>query len=342
MSLIEQSARARSFGSFAIRRRLVCLMGAACAVPWQVVRAQRSATHRVGFLSGGTQTDAAAFLQSFVERLREIGYREGDNLVLDARYAEYSAERATRLAHEIAALKPAVIVANGGGIGPACRLIPQVPVVFLHSGNPVDAGYADSIARPGRNATGITLLALDLIGKRVELLKQINPKLSRVAFLASPEHAGQHRELAATRAASERLGLGISYYEVSTPAELAAALPNVAADRPDAALLFSDALMTGQRQLLAAFFLKHRIPSASGWSAFPEAGHLLSYGPERHATWRRLTYFVDQIIKGTPPGRIPIELPTVVEMVVNRRTAHAMDLVLSPEILLRADRVIDT
>jgi len=202
-----------------------------------------------------------------MEGLRALGYREGDNLTLEARYADYSEAQVGKLAAEIAALKPAVIVTFGGGIVPAFRLSPPIPVVFLHSGDPVDAGFAESLARPGRNATGISLLALDLIPKRLELLKQIQPKLHRVAFLASPEHAGQRHELAASRAAASQLGIEVSYHLARNPAELATALTAVAGERPDAALLFSDGLMVGQRKPLAAFFLAHKIPSGAGWAA---------------------------------------------------------------------------
>jgi putative ABC transport system substrate-binding protein len=234
-----------------------------------------------------------------------------------------------------------VILAQGGGIAPACRLTPPIPVVFLHSGDPVEAGYVDSLARPGRNATGISLLALDLILKRMEFLKEMKPGLRRIAFLASPEHAGHKRELAASRTAAAQLGVEVSYHEVTTPAELAAALPKVAAEKPDAALLFSDSLMIGQRQLLAEFFLRQRIPSAAGWSAFPDTGHLLSFGAERGAVWRRLAYFVDRILKGARPADLPVELPTIFELVVNRKTAAAMGLTVPASVLARTDRTVD-
>lgn len=340
-SIVESGARCIANGSLS-RRRLILALGSAFALPGLPAEAQSGHMHRVAFLTGATKSDVAGFFPSFLEGLRELGYREGNNLVVDARFANYSAEQAASLAAEIAAMRPSVIVAAGGGIAPAYRIFPPLPVVFLHSGDPVSAGFADSFARPGRNATGISLLALDLIVKRLEFLKQIHPRMRRVAFLASPEHAGQKRELAAARAAAEHLGVEVSYHEARNPTELAAALAAVAAERPDAALLFSDALMVGQRQPLAAFFLKHRIPSAAGWAGFPETGHLLSYGPERQAAWRRLAYFVDRIIKGARPGDLPIELPTVIEMVVNRRTAAAMGLLLPPAILLRADRVVDS
>lgn len=322
------------------RRRLILGAGAALALGAAPLRAQPM-PQRIAFLSGGARGDSANLLPAFIEGLRELGHREGETFILDARYANYSADEAKALAEEIARTKPAVIVANGGGIGPACRLSPPLPVVFLHSGDPVDAGFADSYARPGRNATGVSLLALDLIPKRVEYLRQVQPRLKRLAFLASPEHAGQRHELAASRAAAKQFGIEVSYHEARTPSELSAALPDVVVARPDAALLFSDALMVGQRKPLAEFFLKHRIPSAAGYIAFAEAGHVLTYGPRRPPVWKRLAYFVDRVLKGTPPGVLPIELPTVMELAVNRRSAGAMNLTLPQELLARADRVVD-
>ena len=324
------------------RRRLILAGGAAVALRGLPAYAQSRAPHRIAFLSGGSEGDAARFFPAFLDGLRERGYREGQNLVIDRRYANYSAERATALAAEIAAQKPALIVANGGGIAPACRLAPALPVVFLHSGNPVDAGFADTYARPGRNASGVTMMALDLIAKRIDFLRQIQPRLKRLAFLASPEHAGQQRELDASRAAAAQFNIEVLYYEARTPAELNAALPKVVADRPDGALLFSDALMIGQRKPLGDFFLQQRIPSAAGWVGFPESGHLVSYGPERLAVWKRLAYFVDRILRGARPADLPVELPTVMELAVNRRTAAAMKLEIPTSILLRAERVIDS
>jgi len=322
------------------RRRLVLAAASALVARGLPAQAQSRTPHRVAFLAGGSQADVGYFFDSFRAAMRELGYREGENLLLDERYGNYSAERVKKLAEEVAALKPAVIVANGGGIVPACRLTPPLPVVFLQSGDPVDAGVADSYPRPGRNATGVTLLALELIPKRLEILRQIHPKLRRVAFLASPEHAGQKLELAASRDAAAKFHVAVTYHEARTGAELEKILPAVAAERPDGALLFSDALMIGQRKMLAEFFLKHRIASGASWSAFPESGHLMSYGPERHAAWKRLAYFVDRIVKGARPADLPIELPSTMELVVNRRTAAAMGLVLPNEVLLRSDRVV--
>jgi putative ABC transport system substrate-binding protein len=329
-----------AMGRTVTRRRLLLALGATSVLPCTAAWPQARQTHRIAFLSGGRRVDTVESLAALLDGLRDLGYREGDNLAVEARWADYAPERAVELARELATLRPAVVVTQGAAHGPAARLSPPLPVVFVHSGDPVEAGLAESFARPGRNATGISLLALDLTGKRMELLKQMVPKLRRVAFLANPEHPGEQREFAASRAAAAQLGLAVTYYQTRNLAELDTALVAVAAARPDGAVLFSDALMFGQRQKLAAFFLQYQIPSATGWSDFPESGHLLSYGPERRAAWRRVAYFVDKIVKGARPAELPIELPTVLETVINRRTATAMHLNMPPAILVRADRVI--
>lgn len=296
---------------------------------------------RIGVLAGGTQSDTAVFYASLVEGLRELGYRDGQTATLLPRYADYSADKAQQLAAELASHKPAVIVAAAGGIVPVFNLSPAIPLVVIHSGDPVVAGFADSFSRPGRHATGVSLLALDLVPKRLELLREVRPGMRRIAFLASPEHAGQQRELAASAAAASKAGVEMLYQEARTPAELESALGVVASRKPDAAMLFSDALMIGQRRPLAEFFLKHRIPSAAGWVGYPETGHLLSYGAERRAAWKHLASFVDKIVRGARPGELPIELPTAFELAINRRTAQAMGLSLPSSLMLRADRVFE-
>jgi len=323
------------------RRSILTAAAAAASVAAIAVPAQQRTRPVVALLSGGRQSDTVHVVEALVAELRALGHVDGQTIELDARYADYSTTQGQRLAAEIAARKPAVIVANGHGIDLAFRLSPPLPVVFIHSGNPVDAGFVDRLQRPGRHATGISLMALDLIAKRMEFLTQLRPRLKRLALLASPEHAGQQRELAASRAGAAAFGLEVLYHEARTPAELAAALPKVAEGRPEAALLFSDALMFGQRESLAAFFLARGIPSASGYSAFPDSGHVMSYGPERKAVWRRAAHYVDRIVKGARPSELPVELPTVFELVINRRSANAMNLVVPNQLVVLADRVID-
>jgi putative ABC transport system substrate-binding protein len=322
------------------RRRIVLASLGIAGLPG-VASAQGASLPRVAVLSAGSKADTAELFNFFIEGLHQRGFREGRSIALEERWADYSSDRLEAAAVEIGALRAAVVVTVAGAAEAARRLLPSVPQVFLHSGDPVAAGLVNSYARPGRNATGISLLATELIEKRMEFLKQILPNLRRMAFLANPEHPGEHRELASSRSAAQRLGIEVSYHQARNRAELGKVLEAVIASRPDAASLFSDGLMTGQNRVLADFFLKHRIPSIAGWARFAEVGHLLSYGPDRRDAWRRLAYFVDKIVKGARPSDLPVELPTVFELVVNRRTAAALGLALPPQLLARADRVLE-
>lgn len=322
------------------RRRLLLVSLGVAGLPG-VAAAQTVAPPRVAVLSGGSKADNAELFKFFIDGLHQRGYREGRSVALEERWADYSGDRLQAAAAAIGALRPAVVVTVAGGADAARRLLPSVPHVFLHSGDPVAAGLVESYARPGRNATGISLLATELIEKRMEFLKQIVPSLRRMAFLANPEHPGEHRELAASRSAAQRLGIEVSYHQARNRAELGKVLEAMIASRPDAASLFSDGLMTGQNRVLAEFFMKHRIPSIAGWVRFAEAGHLLSYGPDRREAWRRLAYFVDKIVKGARPSDLPVELPTLFELAVNRRTAAALRLTLPQQLLARADRVLE-
>ena len=204
-----------------LRRRTI--VTAAACVAAVGVAAQPSARPRVALLSGARQADNAPLVDALLAELRTLGHEDGRTMDFDAGYADYSAAQGQRIATEIAARKPTVIVATGPGIDLAVRLSPPLPVVFIHSGNPVDAGYVDSLPRPGRQATGISLMALDLIAKRMEFLKQLRPNLRRLALIASPEHAGQQRELAASRTAAAALALEVSYHEARTPVPMRSA-----------------------------------------------------------------------------------------------------------------------
>jgi len=175
----------------------------------------------------------------------------------------------------------------------------------------------------------------------MEILKEMVPKLSRVAIIANPDHPGESGELGASRAAAERLGVRVSYYPIRNPAELEAALSEVVASRAEGAVVFPDSLTNTRRSMLATFFLKNRIPSAAGWAPYAESGFLVSYGPDLLAAYRRLAYFVDRIIKRAKPADLPIEMPSTIEMVINRRTATALNVSLPSTIALRANRVID-
>jgi putative ABC transport system substrate-binding protein len=220
-------------------------------------------------------------------------------------------------------------------------MTPPVPVVVVFSGETVAAGLVVSLAHPGRQVTGIQLLALELVGKRMEILKELVPGASRVGVLSNPNHVGEVGERAASQAAADRLGVKLSYHPARNPAELDAALAAVAGARLDAIVVFPDAVMLRSRETLAAFGLRHRIPVVAGWAPYVEAGGLVSYGPNLLHAYRRTAYFVDRIIKGANPADLPVEMPTTFETAVNRRTARALNVSLPQSVLLRADRIVD-
>lgn len=294
-----------------------------------------------GLLAQGDRESTSAHFDDVRAGLRQLGYAEGQNLVLDARWGDWSPERTDALAAELAALRPAVLITQGGAVRPASRLTPPVPVVFIFSGDAVAAGLVTSLARPGRHVTGIQLLALELVGKRVEILKELVPRASRVGVLANPNHVGEESERAASQAAADRLDVKLSYHRARNPAELDAALAAVAGARLDAIVVFPDPLMLRFRETLGTFGLRHRIPVVAGWAPYAESGALASYGPNLIDAYRRTAYFVDRILKGTSPAELPVELPTTFETVLNRRTARALGLSLPQAALARVDRVID-
>jgi len=323
------------------RRQFLTLATGTIAAGSPRAWAQSPRKHRVAWLAQGDREATSANFEAMRAGLHDLGYDEGKNLVLDSRWGDWSNDRTEALAAELGALRPAAFITQGGAARPASRLTPPIPVVFVFSGDPVDAGLVASLARPGRHLTGIGLLALELVGKRLEILKEIVPSVSRVAILANPNHAGEPRELAASKAAADRLGLQLSYHPAGNPAALDAALAAAAGARIDAMVVFPDALMLRFREALGAFGLRHKVAVVSGWAPFVESGGLACYGPNILQAFRRSAYFVDRIIKGTSPADLPVELPTTFETVVNRRTARVLNVSLPPSVLLRADRVID-
>ena len=279
---------------------------------------------------------------AFRDGLRDLGYVEGRNLIIDARWGEGSNERLEQLAVELVKSKPDVIVTQGGpATHPVIRAGATMPVVFGYSGDPVEAGVVSSLARPGRNFTGVTFLSFDLVGKRLELLKEVMPGLKRLAILANPQHPGEQGELRASRAAGEALGLSFQYFQAENAAQLEDALAAMLKSRSEAVDVFPDALMVRNSERIAEFATKNLIPVISGWAQFAEGGNLMSYGPNLRDTYRQLATYVDKIAKGAKPADLPVELPVSIELVVNLKTAKALGIKIPQSILARADRVIE-
>jgi len=296
---------------------------------------------RVGWLSND-KSATSPFYEAFRNGLRDLGYLEGSNLVIEAKFGEGYGERLDALAVELVQWKPQIIVTQGGpSTYPVIRAGATMPIVFGFSGDPIEGKLVKTLAHPGGNMTGMTFLSHELVGKRMELLKEALPSLKRASVLARPQHPGEQAELRTTQTAAKTLGLAINYEPVNSDAELEKALTATLKSNSEAIVAFPDAGMMRYGEQIAAFSLKHRIPAISGWAQFANSGNLMSYGPNLRDVFRRLAIYVDKINKGARPADLPVELPTSVEMVVNLKTAKAMGLKIPNSILLRADKVIE-
>lgn len=324
-----------------LRRKLLISAGAFAAFP-EAVFAQQPITYRIAWLSFDQAATGSASFAEFRDGMRELGYREGQNIFIDARWGDGSGELLEQLAVDMARSNAQVIVAQGGpALLPVIRAKPAMPIVFSFSGDPLAAGYVDSLARPGRNVTGISFLSLELAGKRIEMLKEIMPGLRRLAVLANPEHPGEEAELRASQAAAKTVGVAVDYFQLRNASQLDQALAKMLKARSEAIVVFPDAITMRVRERIAAFSLQHRIPAISGWAQFVDSGNLMSYGPNQRASFRRLAVYVDRILKGTRAADLPVELPSIVEFVINLKTANMLGLKIPPSVLVRANRVIE-
>ena len=322
------------------RRKLMVALGVSALLPrWAT--AQSSRVFRIGWLSND-RAENSQFFDAFRDGLRDLGYVEGRNLIIDSRWGGGSAERTGQFAVELVRSNPEIIVAQGGpALVPITRAGATMPVVFGYSGDPVEAKLVNSFARPGGNLTGVSLLSLDLVGKRIELLKEILPTMKRVAIIARPEHPGEQGELRASQDAAKSLNVAIDFHRVQKDSDLDDAFAALARAHSDAIVIFPDAFMMRYCEKIAAFSVKNRVPAISGWAQFAESGNLMSYGPNLRDTFRRLATYVDKIIKGVKPAELPVELPMTVELVINMKTAKALGLNIPQSTFLQATKVIE-
>ena|SRR3989442_427006 len=294
---------------------------------------------RLGVLLFGTPaTDLG--LPPLREGLRDLGYVEGRNIVLEYRYAEGKAERLPDLARELASLKPNVIFALGGDVAPAAKSATStIPIVVSVSLDPVQVGLVGGLARPGGNITGVTFVSSELAAKRLQLLKEAAPGISRVGVLWNPAHPDfEYKE---TLVAGQRLGIHVQSLEIGNPGDFEATFQAATAARAEAVIVASSRQTILNRRQIMELAAKHRILLVSGWGPWAQAGALLSYGPDLDAIIRRAAIHVDKILKGAKPGDLPIEQPTKFELVINLKTARSYGLAIPPSLLARADRVIE-
>jgi len=323
------------------RRAFIATLGGAAAWP-MVARGQQSPKiTSIGWLTPQQAASLTPYIDALRSGLAELGYVEGRNIAIVFRYGDDSIERVPELAAELVQVPVDILMVQGAAVPVVRKLNLKVPVVYAFSGDPVSAGLADSLARPRGNMTGLTFMAADLNGKRLELLREIMPELQRVAIIANPEHPGEQIELSYSEATAQKLGLSLRYFPTSTIDELNRAFTEMTRDRPQAISLFPDGFAIAHRQSIIDFAKAHRAPVISGWPVFAKSGALCTYGPRLAESYRRLAYYVDRVLKGAKPADLPIEQPTVFDLVVNLKTARALGLTVPPSLLARADEVIE-
>jgi putative tryptophan/tyrosine transport system substrate-binding protein len=324
------------------RRAATIALAALPFAPGGRARAEVVRNARVAWISTEQRNADSPFFGSFRRALEAAGWTEGRNLQLDAWWSGGVGAPLQKTIEQALARQPHVVVAAGGlVVRPLMQTRVEAPIVFSYSGDPVIGGVVQSFARPGVNRTGVSLFSLDLVPKRIALMKELLPESRRVAIVGWPQHAGEPNERAAAISAAQRLGMDHLFVPVSTGDELDAAFARIRDERADSLLLFADGVTVTHAERIAALSRAHRLPGVSGWAVFAEKGNLMSYGPVLQATHARLAVYVDRILKGARASELPVELPSTQELVVNRRTASALGIVLPPAILARADRIID-
>ena len=332
----------RLLESFGVCSVLTCVIAVVCFVAPLAAEAQPAGNvHRIGFLGNSTAALEAHLVGPFRDGLRELGYVEGQHLVIAYRWAEGQYERFPALIAELLAEQVEVLVTAGT---PASLAVKQattsVPLVMVAVGDPVATGLVASLARPGGTITGICSTVEGLDEKRLELLREMLPTVSRLALLVNPENHAAAGVVEETRAAAEVLGMHVQVFDVRTADDLEETFKAIVTERPGALRVMGDRLFLHHRQRIMDFATTQRLPMMPSHPELVEAGGLLSFGPSYPGMHRRAAYFVDRILKGAKPADLPVERPTKFELVINLKTAQALGITIPPSLLFQADRVI--
>jgi putative tryptophan/tyrosine transport system substrate-binding protein len=296
---------------------------------------------RIGCLWSGSASAFSSRLQTFRESLRELGYREGQTVALECRFADGKFDRLPALAAEVVNLKPDVIVTAGdASIRAARQATRTIPIVVANSGDLVGPGHVASLARPGGNVTGLVDISPELGAKRMQLLKEAIPKTTRVAILWNPTNPVKVADAREVQTAASALGIRVLSVEARNASDLEPGFAAMARGRVDALLVSDDALIINNRKRIVDLAARIRLPAIYFNSAWAHAGGLMAYGPSEPETYRRAATYVDKILKGAKPADLPVEQPTKFELVINLKTAKALGLAIPQSVLLRADEVI--
>jgi putative ABC transport system substrate-binding protein len=323
------------------RREFITLLGGAAAAWPLAARAQGAKRPTIGLLGGATASAQTQWTAAFVQRLRELGWVEGKTVAIEYRWVEGRFERSPAIIAEFVGLKVDVIVTHATpNVLAAKQVTSVIPIVFASAGDPVGNGLVTSLARPGANVTGLSVQSTDLVHKSVELLRDLLPKLGRVAILYHVGNPVTALQTDAVKAVAGRFGVAVVIVEIRGAEDIAPAIEALEA-RSDALIIPSEPLYNTNRTQINSSTLRAQLPTIYFDRVYVDTGGLMSYGPNWPSFWRRAAELVDKILRGAKPGEIPVEQPTKFDLVVNLTTAKALGLAFPPTLLARADEVIE-
>ena len=321
------------------RAFLSAVTGGLLAAPLAAEGQQPTKVPRIGVLGGALDSSLD---NAFRDGLRQFGYVEGNNIAIEWRRAGGRAERFPEFAAELVRLEVEVIVApNNPAVAATQKATTTIPIVMVVATDPVRLGFVASLARPSGNITGLTIQTPELAGKRLQLLKEAVPHLTRVAILWDPTEPGRRELVKEAEAAAPRLGLQLQTLGVQSGREIGSAFTAMTTQRAGAVLVYGSSMLTAHQATIAELAARKRLPAMYGLREHVEAGGLMSFGPSFVANFRRAAFFVDKILKGAKPGNLPVEQPTTFELTLNNRTGKAMGLTIPPSLVLIADHIVE-
>ena len=325
------------------RRAFVFAVGMSLlGVPLRLAAQQPQRVPRVGYLFSFTPAEGRHLWEACRQGLRELGYVEGKNIVLEPRWADGRHERLPELAADLVRLKVDVIVSAATPASRAAKAATSsIPIVIVAVGEPVKTGLIASLARPGGNVTGLSLLTTELSGKRLELLAHVVRNMPRVALLMNPDNPVHAVFLEETRVAAQKLGVQLQLLEARNPKDIEHVFDAAAGERTAGLIVFDDPVLFSHRKQIVTLAVKRRLPVMYGYREFVDDGGLMSYGPDRVAHYRRTAVYVDKILRGAKPADLPVEQPTKFGLVINMKTAKTLGLTIPPSLRLQADQLVE-
>jgi putative ABC transport system substrate-binding protein len=325
------------------RRHFITLIGGAAAWPLAARAQQPDRMRRVGVLMSTAEDDAESKVRiaAFLQGLAQLGWTDGRNARIDIRWPAGDYDRIRKYAAELVALPPDVVLATGATVGPLLQATRDVPIVFVIVSDPVGAGFVDSLARPGGNATGFTTFEYGMSGKWLELLKEIAPRVTRAAVLRDPASPSGTGQFGAIQSVAPSFGVELNPVNVRDPGEIERAITTFARSATGGLIVTGSALAVVHRDLIIMLAGRHKLPAVYFQRLFVTSGGLISYGPDFIDQYRQAAGYVDRILKGEKPADLPVQAPTKYELVINRKTAKTLGIEVPPMLLARADEVIE-